>query len=148
MSEDHRGMNYFLIVLLSLAAVGLIYLGFSYKSQERGFRVSPEAPTADREYWKEMTKKAMIGYFVGGFGAALTAFAIALTLPIPAEIGCITLMAAFVFTLAILCRKLDFRPCEETEKLQKRWKSILLIASFGSLFITQLVFQYFNMIHK
>lgn len=141
-------MNYFLIVLLSVMAVGLIYLGFSYKSRERGFRVSPEAPTADQEYWKEMTKKTMIGYFIGGFGAALTAFAIALTLPIPAEIGCITLMAAFVFTLAILCRKLDFRPCEETEKLQKRWKLILLIASFGSLFITQLVFQYFNMLQK
>ncbi len=141
-------MNYFLIALLSVAAVGLIYLGFSYKSHERGFRVSPQSPTTDRDYWKEMTKKAMIGFFVGGFGAALTTFAIALTLPIPAEIGCITLMAAFVFTLAILCRKLDFHPCEETEKLQKRWKRLLLAASFGSLFLTQLVFQYFNMLQK
>ena len=141
-------MNYFLIIILSLLAIGLIYFGFSYKSQERGFKVSPNAPAADRDYWKEMTKKAMIGYFVGAFGAALTAFAIALNLPIPAEIGSITLMAAFVFTLAILCRKLDFRPCDETERLQKRWKGILLGASFGSLFLTQLVFQYFNTLNK
>lgn len=141
-------MNYFLILLFSAAAVGLLYLGFSYKRKERGFSISPQSPPADLNYWKDMTKKAMVGYFVGGFGAALTAFAIALTLPIPAEIGCITLMAAFVFTLAILCRKLDFHPCEETEKLQKRLKSILLLISFGSLFLTQLVFQYFNMLQK
>lgn len=141
-------MNYFLITSLSVIAIGLIYFGFSYKSKERGFQVSPQSPAADRNYWNEMTKKAMIGYFIGGIGAALTAFAIALNLPIPAEIGCITLMAALVFTLAILCRKLDFHPCEETEKLQKKWKGILLVASFGSLFLTQLVFQYFNMLQK
>ena len=141
-------MSYFLILVFSAATIGLIYMGFSYRSNERGFFISPKSSPEDLNYWKDMTKKAMIGYFVGAFGSALTAFAIALTLPIPAEIGCITLMAAFVFTLAILCRKLDFRPCEETEKLQKRLKIILLLVSFGSLFLTQLVFQYFNILQK
>ena len=148
MQEDHQRMNYVLILLFSAAAVLLIYFGFAYKNKSRGFHLSPDAPSADRDYWKEITKKTMIGYFVGGFGAVLAAFAIALNLPIPAEIGCITLIAAFVFTLAILCRKLDFHPCDETEKLQKRWKLILLAASFGALFLTQLVFQYFNMLHQ
>ena len=141
-------MNYVLILLFSAVAVLLIYFGFAYKNQSHGFRLSPNAPTDDRTYWKEMTKKTMIGYFVGGFGAALAAFSVALNFPIPAEIGCITLMAAFVFTLAILCKKLNFHPCEETEKLQKQWKMILLAASFGALFLTQLVFQYFNMLQK
>lgn len=141
-------MNYFLIILLSFAAIALIYLGFSYRNHTHGIQASPQAPIDDQAYWKEMTKKMMVGYFAGGFGAALTAFAIALTLPIPAEIGCITLMSAFVFTLAILCKKLPFHPCDETEKLQKRWKLILLAASFGSLFLTQQVFQYFNTIQK
>lgn len=141
-------MNYALLLIFSAIAIVLIYFGFSYKGGTRGFFVSANAPTADRDYWKEMTKKVMIGYFVGALGSALTAFAVVLTLPIPAEIGCITLMSAFVFTLAILCRKLSFHPCEETEKLQKRWKMILLIASFGALFLTQLVFQYFNLLQK
>ncbi len=137
-------MNYILILLFSAAAVTLLLFGFSYRSGGRSISPGADAPAADRDYWKEMTKKIMIGHFVGAIGAVLAAFAIALTLPIPAEIGCITLMAAMVFSLAILCRKLAFRPCEETEKLQKRWKIILLIASFVALFLTQLVFQYFN----
>lgn len=141
-------MNYFLIILFSAIAILLIYFGFLYKSKERGIHLSPNAPSDDQNYWIDITKKMMNSYFVGGFGAALTAFAIALILPIPAEIGCLTLMAAFVFTLAVLCKKLSFHPCEETEKLQKRWKIILLIASLGVLLLTQLVFQYFNMMHK
>ncbi len=90
-----------------------------------------------------MLKKLKKGAFIGAGGGLLTAIAIALKLPLPAEVGCITLLAAAVFTLAMLCRKTDFRPCEETLRYQKKYKFLLLVASFGALYLTQLVFQYF-----
>lgn len=137
-------MNYLLILLFSAAAILLLIFGFSYRNKDRALSIGADAPSADRTYWAEMTRKVMIGFFVGAIGAVLAAISIAILRPIPAEIGCITLMAAMVFPLALFCRKLSFKPCEATEKLQKRWKTILLIASFAALFLTQLVFQYFN----
>lgn len=137
-------MNYILILLFSAAAIPLLIFALSYRNGSRALSVGANSPSSDRDYWKEMTKKVMIGFFVGAAGAVLAAIAIALTLPVPAEIGCITLMSAMVFSLAILCRKTAFKPAEATEKLQQRWKIILLIASCGALFLTQLVFQFFN----
>lgn len=137
-------MNYLLILLFSGTAIALLLVGFSYRNGSRTLSVDASSPASDRDYWKDMTKKMTTGFFVGAAGSILAAVAIALTLPVPAEIGCITLMAAMVFPLAILSRKLTFKPCEATERLQKRWKIILLIASFGALILTQFVFQYFN----
>lgn len=137
-------MNYVLILLFSAAAIALLLIGFSYRSGKRTLSVEASSPTSDRDYWKDMAKKITTGFFVGAAGSILTAFAIALTLPIPAEIGCITLLAAMVFPLAFICRKSSFEPCDATETLQKRWKIGLLIASFGALILTQFVFQYFN----
>lgn len=137
-------MNYVLILLFSAAAIALLLLGFSYRNGARALSPGADAPSADRDYWKAMTKKMTTGHFVGAIGAALAAFAIALNLPIPAEIGCITLLAAMVFLLAFLCRKVTFTPCDATEKLQKKWKIIFLVLSFAALFLTQMVFQYFN----
>ncbi len=140
-------MNYFLIVLFAAIAILLLLAGLSYRDGKQSLSIQNPA-AADRDYWKAMTRKFMKGYFIGAAGALLTALAIALKMPIPAEIGCITLAAAFVFTLAILCRKTNFKPCAETENLQKRWKTIFLLICVGLLFITQLVFQYFYNIKK
>ena len=136
-------MNYVLIILYVAVAAALCTLGISYHNGSRRLSVSATAPAEDRRYWENMTQKLKKSYFVGAAGGLLAAIAVALKMPVPAEIGCITLMAAFVFGLGILCRKLTFRPSAETEKLQKRWKLILLAGSFLSLLLTQQVFQYF-----
>lgn len=135
--------NYLLIALFTLSAVLLFYLGFSYHTGCRVLSVAAGAPADDHQYWKAMTKKLKISFFTGSGGSLLAALSLALRRPLPAEIGCVTLLAAMVFGLALLCRKTAFRPCEETLKLQRRWKTILLVFSFAALLLTQLVFQYF-----
>lgn len=147
MSEDSGRMNYFLIILFAAIAILLLLAGLSYRDGKHALTIQ-NSSSDDRAYWKGMTRKFMKGYFIGSVGALLTAIAIALKIPVPAEIGCITLAAAFVFSLAILCRKTNFKPSTETENLQKRWKTIFLLVCVGLLFITQLVFQYFNNIKK
>ncbi len=140
-------MNYFLIILFAAIAILLLVAGLSYRNGKRSLSIQTPS-SADRDYWKAMTRRFIKGSFIGAAGAFLSALAIALKMPVPAEIGCITLAAAFVFPLAILCRKTDFKTCAETEKLQKRWKTILLLICMGLLLLTQLVFQYFNNIKK
>lgn len=136
-------MGIVLIVLYLLFSAVLCYIGFAYQSGSLKLSVSATAPADDRQYWESMTGKLKKSYFVGAAGSALAAISLALKKPLPAEVGCLTFMAALVFALAILCRKVSFHPCDETEKLQKRWKLILLAGSFISLLLTQQVFQYF-----
>lgn len=137
-------MYYFVIILYAVCALALIWLGYSFQTERFGIRISATAPVDDRTYWQSMNKKIAKGFFIGAAGSVIVSVTVAFRMMLAAEIGCITLLAAMVFTLAILCKKTDFRPCEETEKLQKRWKTILLIAAFGALLLTQFVFQYFN----
>lgn len=134
-------MNWFLIVLYLAAAAGCLWIALSYK--ERKLSVPATNPKEDRLYWEMMTGKFQKGFYVGSAGGLISAVGIALKYPLVAEIGCITLMAAMVFNLAFLCRKLAFRPSAETEALQKKWKLLLLGTSFLALFLTQAVFQYF-----
>lgn len=136
-------MGYILISLYLAFSAALLYLGFAYQSGSMKLSVSATSPADDRQYWESITGKLKKSYFIGAAGGVLAALSLALKKPIPAEVGCITFMAALVFGLAILCRKLGFRPCPETEKLQKRWKLILLAGSFAALLLTQQVFQYF-----
>lgn len=136
-------MGIVLIVLYLLFAAALAYIGFAYQSGSMSLTVSATAPADDRQYWKSMTGNLKKSYFVGAIGGLLAAISLAMKKPLPAEIGCLTFMAALVFALAMLCRKVKFHPCEETEKLQKRWKLILLAASFIALLLTQQVFQFF-----
>lgn len=136
-------MSYILIVLFVAFSAGLFLMGYSYQNGSRKLAAPATAPADDRSYWENMTKKLKKSYFIGAAGGVLAAAAVALKKPVPAEVGCITLMAALVFGLAILCRKTGFRPCEDTLKLQKRWKTILLCGSFAALLLTQFVFQYF-----
>ncbi len=134
-------MNWFLIILYLAAAAGCLWIGLSYKEHPLG--VSANNPKEDRLYWEMIAGKFQKGFYVGAAGGLLSAIGIALRNALVAEIGCITLMAAMVFNLAFLCSKLTFRPSTETETLQKKWKMILLGASFLALFLTQAVFQYF-----
>ncbi len=134
-------MNWLLIALYMAAAAGSLMMALSYK--EKGLQVPATNPKEDRLYWEMMTNKFQKGYYVGSAGGLLTAVGIALKNALASEVGCITLMAAMVFNLAFLSRKLAFRPSADTEALQKKWKLILLFASFLALFLTQAVFQYF-----
>ena len=136
-------MNYLLITLYLASSAGLFYLGFSYQNGSRKLSAGAAAPSEDRQYWNAMTGKLKKAYFTAAGGGVLAAIAVALKMPLPAEIGCITILAALVFGLALLSRKTGFRPCAETVKLQKKWKLWLLLGAFGALFMTQLVFQYF-----
>ncbi len=134
-------MNWFLIILYLAGAAGCMLMGLSYR--DKGLQVPATNPKEDRLYWEMMSKKFHKGYYAGAAGALLTAIGIALKNALAVEIGCIALMAAMVFNLAFLSRKLAFRPSADTESLQKKWKLIFLVASFLALFLTQAVFQYF-----
>ena len=136
-------MNYLLIAIYLAFGIWFLIWGFSHKN---GKSLLPDAklPGEERQYWEQMQKKRMKGLFVGAAGAALTAIAIAIRRAIAAEVGCITLMAANVFLLALLCRKTAFRPSLDTATLQKKGKGLFLALSFATLLMTQLVFQYFN----
>ncbi len=138
-------MNYFLIALYLVFSICFLLSGFSYKN---GKKLLPDAKLLleERQYWEQMEKKSMKGFFVGAAGGTLAAIAIAIGQAIAAEVGCITLMAANVFLLAALCKKTAFTPSEETKALQKKRKILFLALSFAALWMTQLVFQYFNML--
>lgn len=136
-------MGYLLIAVYLAAAAGLCYLAIAYRNGSRKLSVSAAAPAEDRRYWDAMTKRLKKAYFAAAAGGLLAAISVALKMPLPAEVGCITFLAALVFGLAMLSHKTDFHPCEETLKLQKKWQLWLLAASFSALFLTQLIFQYF-----
>ncbi len=136
-------MNFVLITLFVIYCLLLCYGGITYHNGSRKLSVSANAPAEDRQYWATMTVKHKKSFFVGAAGGLLAAIAIAIKNALAAEIGCITLLAALVYALGILCRKVAFRPNDETEKLQKRWKLILLANAFIVLLITQQVFRYF-----
>lgn len=121
-------------------AVLLCYFGICGSK----FSVGASAPSADRKYWETISAKFKKGYLVGAIGALAAAISIFFKQPVPAEIGCLVLLAALVFTLAILCRKTGFKVCNETLTVQKRWKLILLIACIAALILTEFVFAYFN----
>lgn len=144
MQEDSQGMSYFLIALYLLFAIGYFLIAFSYKNKSRKIDAGADIPKQDRHYWEQITKKCMKGFFVAAAGGLLTAIAIAIKSALPAEVGCITLLSANVFSLATICRKTPFRPCERSLALQKKCKIILLLLSFAALIMTQFVFQYFN----
>ena len=139
MQGDHQGMKLAVIGIYTVIAALFLVIGFW------GRPISPgaEAPSNDVKYWKTINQKFKKGYFVAAVGGAVTAVAVALTNPLVSEIGCITVLAALVFNLAILCRKLPFKPGLATQILQKRWKTILLLASIAALLLTQLVFRLF-----
>ncbi len=130
---------YVLATVYSIAALLLIYAQFKIKLQ-----LHAQAPKEDRDYWEKMTVTFKKGLIVGAIGSGVAAIALIIKQPIIAEICCITLLASLVFPLATLSRKTAFRPCAETEKLQKRWQTILLLGAFLSLILTQFVFGYFN----
>jgi hypothetical protein len=137
-------MSYVLIALYGLAALLLFGSGLSFQKSNRS-KASATLPSAERTYWADLNKKVVKSFYIGASGAAITAVSIALLQALLAEIGCITLMAAMVFSLAVHCRKTNFTPSTETERLQKRRKILFLVASFTALFMTQWVFQFFNM---
>ena len=136
-------MNYFLMAIYLAFGIWFLLWGFSFKN---GKKLLPDAKllSEERQYWEQMEKKTMKGLFVGAAGGALAAIAIGIRQAVAAEVGCITLMAANVFILAILCKKTAFMPSPETKGLQKRKKLIFLALSFATLFMTQLTFEYFN----
>ncbi len=136
---------YFLLIALFLGyAILLLLRAFSYRNGGKQLIPQGDLSSDERTYWKEMTAKQKKGFLIGAVGAVLAAASVALKRALPAEIGCITLLGAMVYTLAILCRKTPFPPSAPTEKLQKRWKIILLIGAFLGLILTQFVFGYFN----
>lgn len=137
-------MNYVLITIYLLIAIGFFALALAYKSGKRKLNAGANIPKQDHLYWEQTTKKCMKGYFVATIGAAVTAGSIAFKSALPAEIGCIVLLSAVVFTLALICRKTDFRPCDETISLQNKCKGVFLAFSIAALILTQFVFQYFN----
>lgn len=137
-------MSYFLIGIYLLFSIGYFLIAFSYKNGSRKIDAGADIPKQDRNYWEQITKKCMKGFFVAAAGGLLTAIAISIKSALPAEVGCITMLSANVFTLAALCRKVSFHLCEGSLKLQKKHKIIFLILSFIALFMTQFVFQYFN----
>ena len=136
-------MSYVLIGIFLLAAIALFWIGSAMQKERKTFFADTTFPSEDRTYWKELQRKFFKAAYVGAIGALLTALAIAIKMPIPAEVGCITLMAALVFSLAAVCRKTGFTPCTKTEKIQKKLKLWLLVASVASLLLTQGVFDFF-----
>ncbi len=135
---------YILASIFLLCTLTLIFAAFKIRLE-----ITAAAPKDDRAYWKKMSSTFRKGFIVGAVGSGAATVAILIKQAIFAEICCITLLAALVFPLAMLSRKTTFRPCPETEKLQKRWQLILLLGAFFALLLTQLVFGYFNtMIQK
>lgn len=136
-------MNLIWTVIFVLFAAFLLWYGLSIKKGNQKLTVSADVPADDRHYWEQINKKFYKSSFIGAVGSLLTAIALYFRLPLPAEVGCITLMASFVFELAFICRKTSFRPCEQSAVLQKKIKLFLLLMSFISLFLTQAVFDCF-----
>lgn len=136
-------MMYVLIILFLAFAALFFLLGLSYQNGSRRLETDGDAPADDRRYWEAITVKVKKSAFAAAAGALLAALALALKKAVPAEIGCITVLAAIVFALGTLSKKTVFRPTPETLALQKKGKIILLIGSALFLILTQLVFRYF-----
>lgn len=135
-------MKYILIILFLAIAAGLFLYASIYCERLQSL-LGGDTPSDDRQYWAQMVSRFKKSAYIAAAGALLAAISLALLRPVPAEIGCITLLAAVVYALAILCRKTTFHPAMQTETLQKRGKLILLIGSILCLTITQMVFQFF-----
>ncbi|PWM39816.1 MAG: hypothetical protein DBX52_04165 [Clostridiales bacterium] len=136
-------MMYVLIILFLAFAALFFLLGLSYQNGSRRLETGGDAPADDRRYWEAITVKVKKSAFAAAAGALLAALALALKKAVPAEIGCITVLAAIVYALGTLSKKTVFRPTPETLALQKKGKIILLIGSALFLILTQLVFRYF-----
>lgn len=136
-------MMYVLIILFLAFAALFFLLGLSYQNGSRRLEIGGDAPADDRRYWEAITVKVKKSAFAAAAGALLAALALALKKAVPAEIGCITVLAAIVYALGTLSKKTVFRPTPETLALQKKGKIILLIGSALFLILTQLVFRYF-----
>ena len=136
-------MMYVLIILFLAFAALFFLLGLSYQNGSRRLEIGGDAPADDRRYWEAITVKVKKSAFAAAAGALLAALALALKKAVPAEIGCITGLAAIVYALGTLSKKTVFRPTSETLALQKKGKIILLIGSALFLILTQLVFRYF-----
>ncbi len=137
-------MMYVLIILFLAFAALFFLLGLSYQNgRRRRLETGGDAPADDRRYWEAITVKVKKSAFAAAAGALLAALALALKKAVPAEIGCITVLAAIVYALGTLSKKTVFRPTPETLALQKKGKIILLIGSALFLILTQLVFRYF-----
>ena len=133
-------MKYAVIGIYLLIALCFFCLAFWSKPPIQGENL----PSEERKYWEELSKKFKNGYFVASAGGLFTALALILYRPLMAEIGCITVLAAMVFPLAMVSKKTVFKPCPITLQLQKRYKTILLVLAFAALLFTQQVFQLFN----
>ena len=142
MQEDQQIMNFILSAFFTLITAVLLWSSFSLKN-DKNTSIDASFPTDDRNYWKQLRKKFLKSGLIGAVGALLTALALCLKMPVPAEVGCITLLAAFVFALAFVSKKTDVPLCDRSVKLQKKYKLILLLLSLMTLLLTQFVFNLF-----
>lgn len=136
-------MNYLLIALFLIFAIAYLLRCFHYKDAKNFFQ---NKNLKERDYWEQIIKKCFKGFLAGLLGAALAAIAIGIRQAVAAEIGCITFLAANVYLLAIFSKKTNIPLSENSAALVKKKKITFLALSFLGLFMTQLVFQYFNLL--